>query len=129
MADDGGGDVDGGGPGRWGLSHAQWVIAQTREGVPVLEIHGQGNDAAVQDQVTGVLGRRDAVLCQELQRAFRWFPMNWQQLAIPRCGGAVVESFNVDQVRQQVSTGMVTPGLARVHGRTNLTACQVDCPQ
>ena len=33
-------------------------MAQTRAGVPVLEIHGQGEEAAVRDQVTGVLGRR-----------------------------------------------------------------------
>jgi hypothetical protein len=73
-----------------------------RETQWVLEIHGQGEEAAVRDQVTGVLGRRDAVLCQELQRQFRWFPMDWRTLAIPRCGGAVVESFNVDQVRDRV---------------------------
>jgi len=98
------------------------VIGQTREGVPVLEIHGQGDDAAVQNQVTGVLGRRDAVLCQELQRMFRWFPMDWQQLAIPRCGGAVVESFNVDQVRHEVSTGMPPP---RTRSSPRLHEC--DC--
>jgi hypothetical protein len=100
------------------------VIAQTREGVPVLEIHGQGDDAAVQDQVTGVLGRRDAVLCQELQRTFRWFPMNWEQIAIPRCGGAVVESFNVDQVRRKVFTVLLSPA-APAQGLLESTATQM----
>ena len=91
-----------------GGTYTQWVMAQTREGIPVLEIHGQGGDAGVRSrgskkQIVGVIGRRDSIMAQELTHKFKWFPLDWKNYAIPRCGGVLLETFNTDKVRKQVS--------------------------
>mmetsp|Transcript_4462 Transcript_4462/g.6024 ORF Transcript_4462/g.6024 Transcript_4462/m.6024 type:complete len:384 (+) Transcript_4462:262-1413(+) len=97
-----------------------WVRAQTRLGTPLIEVHGQGGGAAVKRHgVLGVLGRRDAILCQELQKGFNWFPMDWQSLAIPRSGGAILEAFNTDKInkmsrwRKQLEAYLLTTKIVR----------------
>jgi hypothetical protein len=75
--------------------YMSWVREQSRAGVSVLEVHGQGSGAAsVDGRVTGVIAQDDAALGVALASRFGRFPMNWEDLAIPRCGGAVVESFD-----------------------------------
>ena len=44
---------------------------------------------------TGVISQDDSVLGAELAKSFGTFgTMSWRELAVPRCGGAVLESFD-----------------------------------
>mmetsp|Transcript_18093 Transcript_18093/g.39578 ORF Transcript_18093/g.39578 Transcript_18093/m.39578 type:complete len:483 (-) Transcript_18093:201-1649(-) len=75
------------------------VVDMTRKGVPLVEIHGQGWGAAVRGQVIGVIGQSNAVLNRELaQTQFGWWPGDWRALAVPRCGGCIIEAFNSDRI-------------------------------
>ena len=74
--------------------YVAWVRAQTRGGVAVLEVHGQGEGASMEGRVTGVIAQRESALGDALAVRFGVFPMDWTELAVPRLGGAVVESFD-----------------------------------
>eukprot|EP00897_Mesotaenium_endlicherianum_P009532 jgi/Mesen1/8607/ME000050S08020 len=84
---------------RW-EDYLNWVSRQTMRGVPVLEIHGQGSKADYRGLVLGVIGEQAAPLSKELAKHFGMFPMDWRELAVPRRGGVIVESFNSDEVLQ-----------------------------
>lgn len=84
---------------RW-EEYLNWVNTQTLKGVPVMEIHGQGSAADYRGHVLGVIGDKDAPLNKELAKQFGVFPMDWRELAVPRRGGVIVESFNADEVMQ-----------------------------
>lgn len=71
-----------------------WIREQSRAGVAVLEVHGQGAGAVVEGRVTGVIAQDGAALGATLAEKFGHFPMDWRDLAVPKCGGAVVESFD-----------------------------------
>ena len=76
----------------------------------MVEIHGQGEGAEMGGRVTGVIAQRaeddessdasglyyaaSSPLGAALERRFGTFPMHWSELAVPRLGGAVVESFD-----------------------------------
>ena len=74
--------------------YVAWVRAQSRGGVAVLEVHGQGEGASMEGRVTGVIAQRESTLGDALAVRFGVFPMDWTELAVPRLGGAVVESFD-----------------------------------
>ena len=78
--------------------YMSWVREQSRAGVSVLEVHGQGSGAEMDGRVTGVIAQEDSNLGAALASRFGRFPMNWEDLAIPRCGGAVVESFDATEL-------------------------------
>ncbi|GJP49177.1 hypothetical protein CLOM_g8420 [Closterium sp. NIES-68] len=80
--------------------YLNWVSTQTMRGVPVIEIHGQGSNADYRGFVLGVIGDKDTPLNKELARKFGHFAMDWRELAVPRRGGTIVESFNSDEVLQ-----------------------------
>ncbi|CAI5474223.1 unnamed protein product [Closterium sp. Yama58-4] len=80
--------------------YLNWVSKQTMRGVPVIEIHGQGSNADYRGFVLGVIGDKDTPLNKELARKFGHFAMDWRELAVPRRGGTIVESFNSDEVLQ-----------------------------
>jgi hypothetical protein len=40
----------------------------------------------------------DRPLTEALMKEFEAFNTNWKEIAIPRCGGVVLESFNCDEV-------------------------------
>ena len=101
-------DRDASPPLQWD-EYCAWVRERTLEGVAVVEIHGQGEGAEMGGRVTGVIAQRaeddessDASglyyaaspLGAALERRFGTFPMHWSELAVPRLGGAVVESFD-----------------------------------
>jgi hypothetical protein len=77
-----------------------WIREQSRAGVAVLEVHGQGAGAVVEGRVTGVIAQDGAALGSALANTFGRFPMDWRDLAVPRCGGAVVESFDATALEE-----------------------------
>ncbi|CAI7836900.1 unnamed protein product, partial [Closterium sp. NIES-54] len=77
--------------------YLNWVSKQTMRGVPVIEIHGQGSNADYRGFVLGVIGDKNTPLNKELARKFGHFAMDWRELAVPRRGGTIVESFNSDE--------------------------------
>ena len=82
---------------RW-EDYLQWAGAQTRRGVPVLEVHGQG---LIEGRLLqGVLGTLRSPLNKALAEEFGAFPMDWRELALPRKGGVILEAFNSDEVLQ-----------------------------
>ncbi|KAL3688239.1 hypothetical protein R1sor_014548 [Riccia sorocarpa] len=87
-------------PGLSWEQYVDWVTKQTSKGIPVLEIHGQGSEADYRGLVLGVIGDEHAPLNQELAKDFGYFEMDWTGLAVPKRGGAVLESFNTDEVLQ-----------------------------
>eukprot|EP00270_Netrium_digitus_P003141 TRINITY_DN1355_c0_g1_i1.p1 TRINITY_DN1355_c0_g1~~TRINITY_DN1355_c0_g1_i1.p1 ORF type:complete len:590 (+),score=139.24 TRINITY_DN1355_c0_g1_i1:120-1889(+) len=82
---------------RW-EEYLNWVSHQTLKGVPVMEVHGQGSTADYRGLVLGVIGDKDAPLNRELAANFGMFAMDWRDLAVPRRGGVILESFNSDEV-------------------------------
>jgi chemotaxis protein histidine kinase CheA len=86
-------------PMRW-REYADWASDRCAFGVPLLEIHGQGKDAAAIDgRITGVIsqvGEDVSPLGDALAERFGRFPMDWRELLVSRVGGAVVESFETD---------------------------------
>ncbi|BBN09649.1 hypothetical protein MPTK1_4g21500 [Marchantia polymorpha subsp. ruderalis] len=80
--------------------YLNWVSKQTSKGIPVLEIHGQGSKADYRGFVLGVIGDANAPLNKELAKDFGYFQMDWRDLAVPKRGGVVLESFNSDEVLQ-----------------------------
>ncbi|CAM6042872.1 unnamed protein product [Sphagnum compactum] len=80
--------------------YLNWVSKQTLEGIPLLEIHGQGSAAHYRGHVLGVIGDANAPLSKELAGDFGYFQMDWRELGVPRRGGVIVESFNSDEVLQ-----------------------------
>lgn len=78
--------------------YLNWVSKQTRKGIPVIEIHGQGSTADYRGLVLGVIGDVEAPLNKELSEDFGCFQMDWRELGVPRRGGAIVECFNADEV-------------------------------
>jgi hypothetical protein len=80
--------------------YLNWVSKQTSQGIPVLEIHGQGSDANNRGIVVGVIGDASAPLNRELAEEFGYYKMNWRDLGVPKRGGAILESFNADEVLQ-----------------------------
>lgn len=80
--------------------YLNWVSKQTLNGIPVLEIHGQGSNADYRGHVLGVIGDLNAPLSKELAETFGQFQMDWRELGVPRRGGVIVESFNADEVVQ-----------------------------
>lgn len=81
------------------LEYNRWVNHRTLEGIPIVEIHGQGRSSRIQGQLTGVIGQRDAPLNNELASSFGFFPMNWRHLRVARNGGTVLEAFNTDKLK------------------------------
>mmetsp|Transcript_4875 Transcript_4875/g.31202 ORF Transcript_4875/g.31202 Transcript_4875/m.31202 type:complete len:546 (-) Transcript_4875:1501-3138(-) len=82
------------------LEYNHWVNRRTLEGIPIVEIHGQGRSSRIQGQLTGVIGQRDAPLNNELASSFGFFPMNWRHLRVARNGGTVLEAFNTDKLKR-----------------------------
>eukprot|EP00250_Pteridium_aquilinum_P001476 c11665_g1_i1 orf=132-770(-) len=80
--------------------YLNWVSKQTRNGHPVVEIHGQGHTADFRGLVFGVIGDPKTSLNRELAKDFGIFEMDWKELGVPRRGGVIVESFNSDDVLQ-----------------------------
>eukprot|EP00899_Mesostigma_viride_P009361 jgi/Mesvir1/18426/Mv14293-RA.1 len=78
--------------------YLDWVSAQAARGIPTVEVHGQGSDADYRGIISGVIGNRSSPLNKELASDFGFFPMDWRDLAVPRRGGTVLESFNSDAV-------------------------------
>jgi hypothetical protein len=81
--------------------YVAWVKTQSSAGVAVLEVHGRsGTDedelsSGGEHTRTGVISQDDSVLGAELAKSFGTFgTMSWRELAVPRCGGAVLESFD-----------------------------------
>mmetsp|Transcript_4441 Transcript_4441/g.15876 ORF Transcript_4441/g.15876 Transcript_4441/m.15876 type:complete len:502 (-) Transcript_4441:183-1688(-) len=115
---------------RW-EDYLQWVGFQSRRGVPVVEIHGQGETADLQGQVTGVLGTRLSPLNQELAQEFGFFPMDWRELALPRKGGVIVEAFNADEVNSlsREEKGLYADDLSyRIGECINRSGLNPSCP-
>ncbi|XRB05414.1 hypothetical protein NFJ02_23g53650 [Pycnococcus provasolii] len=78
--------------------YLDWITSNSKRGVPVLEIHGQGDGAKSRSVVLGVIGDPKAPLNRRLAETFGFFPMNHMHLAVPRRGGVIIESFNADMV-------------------------------
>ena len=81
--------------------YVAWVKTQSSAGVAVLEVHGRsGTDedelsSGVKHTRTGVISQDDSVLGAELAKSFGTAQDGtWRELAVPRCGGAVLESFD-----------------------------------
>lgn len=82
------------------LEYNDWINQRTREGIPVIEIHGQGKCNGVQGKLTGVIGQRLSLLNKELAKTFGYFPTNWRRLRVARNGGTVLEAFNTDRLKR-----------------------------
>ncbi|CAM6090441.1 unnamed protein product [Calypogeia fissa] len=78
--------------------YLNWVSKQTSQGIPVLEIHGQGSKADPRGFVLGAIGDANAPLNKELAKDFGYYKMNWTSLGVPKRGGVILESFNSDEV-------------------------------
>ena len=81
--------------------YVAWVKTQSSAGVAVLEVHGRsGTDedelsSGGEHTRTGVISQDDSVLGAELAKSFGTAQDGtWRELAVPRCGGAVLESFD-----------------------------------
>lgn len=81
------------------LEYNHWVNHRTQEGIPVIEIHGQGQCNGIRGQLTGVIGQENTLLNKELASSFGFFPMNWRHLRVARNGGTVLEAFNTDKLK------------------------------
>jgi hypothetical protein len=84
-----------------------WIREQSRAGVAVLEVHGQGAGAVVEGRVTGVIAQDGAALGAALAKKFGQFPMDWRELA--------VESFDATALEQlsPSSRSSAVDGIAR----------------
>ena len=102
--------------------YVAWVKTQSSAGVAVLEVHGRsGTDedelsSGVKHTRTGVISQDDSVLGAELAKSFGTFgTMSWRELAVPRCGGAVLESFDSStlEAMDAVERSETVDGIAR----------------
>lgn len=103
--------------------YVAWVKTQSSAGVAVLEVHGRsGTD---EDELssgvgkhtrTGVISQDDSVLGAELAKSFGTAQDGtWRELAVPRCGGAVLESFDSStlEAMDAVERSETVDGIAR----------------
>lgn len=80
--------------------YLNWVSHQSMNGIPVMEIHGQGSDADYRGHVLGVIGDQNLPLSKELTQTFGDFGMDYRELGVSRRGGVIVECFNADEIVQ-----------------------------
>eukprot|EP00854_Cymbomonas_tetramitiformis_P016065 gene16065-19053_t len=103
--------------------YCEWVTQQSRKGVAVLELHGQGTGAACQGVTIGMIGQPEAPLNACLAREFGTFPISWKTLAVPRNGGVVLEAFNTDKTRMMLLVeGGLLCGVAMMETNSELDA-------
>lgn len=80
------------------LEYLDWVGDRTREGVPVVEVHGQGRVGGI--PAVGVIGCPHSPLNAELARVFGHYPTDHVRRGVPRHGGTIVEAFDTDELRE-----------------------------